>query len=62
MTPAMDLFDIADADTPTDAPLATRMRPRTFDEFLGQEHILGPDRPLRREIESDSIRSMSRSL
>ena len=54
----MDLFDIADADTPTDAPLATRMRPRTFDEFLGQEHILGPDRPLRREIESDSIRSM----
>lgn len=54
----MDLFDIADADTPDDAPLATRMRPRTFDEFLGQEHILGPDRPFRREIESDSIHSM----
>ncbi|MAF11856.1 AAA family ATPase [Candidatus Poribacteria bacterium] len=54
----MDLFDIADADAPDDAPLATRMRPRTFDEFLGQEHILGPDQPFRREIESDSIRSM----
>ena len=54
----IDLFDISDDGATDDAPLAARMRPRTFDEFLGQEHILGPDRPFRREIESDSIRSM----
>jgi len=32
------------------APLPERMRPRNFDEFVGQEHILGPDRVLRRTI------------
>lgn len=40
------------------SPLAERMRPRTLDEFEGQEHILGPDSVLRRMIESDRIRSM----
>ena len=39
------------------APLAERMRPRTFDEFLGQEHILGPDRVLRRAIAADRLPS-----
>lgn len=39
-------------------PLAARMRPRTLDEILGQEHLLGPDRVLRRSIEADSISSM----
>jgi putative ATPase len=34
------------------------MRPRTFDEFVGQEHILAPDRVLRRSIESDRLTSM----
>jgi putative ATPase len=34
-----------------DAPLADRMRPRTFDEFVGQEHLLGPGRFLRRVVE-----------
>ena len=39
----MDLFDTkAAADTLREAPLAERMRPRTLDEFVGQEHLLGP--------------------
>jgi putative ATPase len=40
------------------APLAARMRPRTLDEFVGQAHIVGPGRVLRRAIESDSVPSM----
>ncbi len=39
-------------------PLAARMRPRTLDEILGQDHILGPGRILRRSIEEDHIPSM----
>ncbi len=39
-------------------PLAERMRPRTLDEFIGQEKLLGPGRPLRMQIESDNIGSM----
>jgi putative ATPase len=39
-------------------PLAARMRPRTLEEFVGQEHLLGPGKPLRRAIESDRIGSM----
>ena len=40
------------------APLAARMRPRTFDELLGQEHIVGPEKVLRRSIEADQVPSM----
>jgi putative ATPase len=40
------------------APLATRMRPRTLDEFVGQEHILGPGKLLRRAIEADRLPSV----
>ncbi len=39
-------------------PLADRMRPRTLDEFLGQEHLLAPGKPLRTQIERDQISSM----
>jgi putative ATPase len=39
-------------------PLAARMRPHTLDEIVGQEHLLGPGRLLRRGIEKDSITSM----
>ncbi|HMD38886.1 MAG TPA: replication-associated recombination protein A [Candidatus Acidoferrum sp.] len=39
-------------------PLAERMRPRTLDEFIGQEKLLGPGKPLRQQIESDNITSM----
>ncbi|MCS7207238.1 MAG: replication-associated recombination protein A [Dehalococcoidia bacterium] len=41
-----------------EAPLAARMRPRTWDEFVGQEHLLGPGRLLRRLIEQDAVPSM----
>jgi putative ATPase len=40
------------------APLAERMRPRTFDEFVGQEDLLGPGRPLREAIERDLLQSI----
>ncbi len=40
------------------APLATRMRPRSLDEFAGQEHILGPGKLLRRAIEADRLPSV----
>jgi putative ATPase len=39
-------------------PLAARMRPRTLDEFAGQEHILGPGKLLRRMLEGDAITSL----
>jgi putative ATPase len=39
-------------------PLAERMRPRTLDEFIGQEKLLGPGKPLRQQIENDEITSM----
>ena len=39
-------------------PLAERMRPRKLDEFIGQEKLLGPGKPLRLQIESDNIGSM----
>jgi putative ATPase len=39
-------------------PLAERMRPRTLDEFTGQEALLGPGKPLRNQIERDDIGSM----
>lgn len=41
-----------------DTPLAARMRPLTLDEFVGQEHLLGEGKVLRRLIESDHITSM----
>jgi putative ATPase len=41
-----------------DMPLAARMRPRTLDEFLGQEDVLGPGRWLRRAIEADRLPSL----
>src|ERR1700693_4691899 len=39
-------------------PLAERMRPRTLDEFIGQEKLLGPGKPLRVQIESDNLGAM----
>jgi putative ATPase len=43
---------------PSSAPLAARMRPRTLDEFVGQDHIVGEGHALRRAIESDVLPSM----
>src|SRR5208282_3240664 len=42
----------------TGRPLADRMRPQTLDEFIGQEELLGPGKPLRTQIERDDIGSM----
>lgn len=39
-------------------PLADRMRPRALDEYLGQAHILGPDKPLRRALQAGRLHSM----
>ena len=40
------------------APLADRVRPRTLEEILGQDEVLGEGKPLRRAIESDYVRSL----
>jgi len=57
-----DLFAKEEPDTSaaidSAAPLATRMRPRSLDEFVGQEHILGPGKLLRRAIEADRLPSV----
>jgi putative ATPase len=39
-------------------PLAERIRPRTLDEYVGQSHLLGPGRPLRRAIEAGALHSL----
>jgi putative ATPase len=47
-----------DSSTAGARPLADRMRPRTLDEFVGQEHLVGPGKPLRVQIERDDPGSM----
>ena len=55
----MDLFDSVRADNRRLArPLAARMRPRTLDEFVGQEHFLGPGKLLRRMLLADRLNSL----
>jgi putative ATPase len=57
----MSLFaklDPEDSQAIAAQPLAERMRPRTLDEFTGQESLLGPGKPLRTQIERDDIGSM----
>jgi putative ATPase len=55
----MNLFDHARREQiEREAPLAARMRPRTLEEFFGQEHIVGPGRLLRRAIQADQLSSV----
>jgi len=57
----MGLFQtIPDSETAVDRsrPLADRMRPRTLDEFVGQDHLVGPGKPLRTQIERDDTGSL----
>jgi putative ATPase len=60
----MSLFDASplhsDPDTKNDAkrPLAERMRPERLEDFAGQQHILGPGKPLRIQIERDQLQSL----
>ena len=53
-----DLFRAAAARDPSLTPLAERMRPRTVDEIVGQQHILGPNTLLREAIETDQVPSL----
>ncbi|MBN1243219.1 MAG: AAA family ATPase [Spirochaetales bacterium] len=55
-----DLFGLApeDKDRSASEPLAARMRPRVLDDFVGQEHIVGPGRLLRRAIQKDRLSSL----
>ena len=56
---AGDLFDAAAAERLRGrAPLAARLRPRTLDEVVGQDHLVGPGRPLRELIASDRLSSV----
>ncbi|GIM44665.1 ATPase AAA [Collibacillus ludicampi] len=55
----MDLFSYqAEQEQKKVAPLAARMRPRTLDELVGQEDVIGPGKLLRRAIESDQLHSL----
>jgi putative ATPase len=56
----MELFDPPSPKhvAPAGAPLAERVRPATLDEFVGQEHLLSPGKPLRVLIENDQLPSM----
>ncbi len=58
----MSLFDSSPPSEPEresgKRPLAERMRPTRLEDYIGQEHILGPDKPLRRQIERDELTSI----
>ena len=57
----MSLFQpIPNAGSAADAtrPLADRMRPRTFEEYVGQEHLIGPGKPLRTQVDRDDTGSL----
>src|SRR5436190_18699325 len=54
----MNLFEDEPVAERADAPLAERMRPRTFEDFVGQEELLAPGKPLREAIERDLLQSI----
>src|SRR6266542_4144921 len=57
----MSLFDASPLQEPArdkKRPLADRMRPQRLEDFAGQEHILGPGKPLRQQIERDELSSI----
>ena len=55
----MDLFDyMREKDMERESPLASRLRPRTLDEVVGQQHIVGKDKLLYRAIQADKPRSL----
>ena len=55
----MDLLDyMSEKNKSQDAPLASRIRPRTLDEVVGQEHIIGKDKLLYRAIQADKLNSI----
>ena len=61
MTDTIPLFDLPEKEDSPDSksmPLAARMRPQIFDEFVGQEHLVAPGRVFRKCIEADQLPSM----
>ncbi len=54
----MDLFDRALDQDDAQKPLAERVRPRRLEDFVGQEHVLGPGSALRRAVEADQLPSL----
>lgn len=55
----MDLFDyMRETKMESEAPLASRIRPRTLDEIVGQQHILAKDKLLYRAIKADKLSSV----
>ena len=55
----MDLFEyMREKEQETESPLASRMRPRTLDEVVGQQHIIGKDKLLYRAIQADKLSSV----
>ena len=56
---ADDLFGAAAEERwPANAPLAARLRPRTLDDIVGQDQLLGPGKPLRTLVEADRLSSV----
>ena len=58
VSPGAAISTSADPEPSAHQPLAERMRPRTLDEFIGQEKLLGLGKPLRVQIENDDVSSM----
>ena len=55
----MDLFEyMREQKKETESPLASRLRPTTLDEMVGQQHIIGKDKLLYRAIKADKLSSM----
>ena len=58
-TNVMDLFDyMRETKMEKESPLASRLRPRTLDEVVGQQHIIGRDKLLYRAIKADKLQSV----
>lgn len=55
----LDFFDInKNEQLNTNRPMAARLRPNSIDDFIGQEHLIGKDKPLYRMIKADKLSSM----
>ena len=54
----MDLFDYMRETQQKESPLASRMRPKTLDEVVGQKHIIGKNKMLYRAIKADKLSSV----
>ena len=58
MSSEMSEMNLFEAESAAGRPLAERMRPTTLNDYVGQEHILGPGKPLRAQIDKDALTSL----